>query len=178
VLELIELLRSLAEGVDRIVLLLDESDHLIQQRHFQEALTILLQGCGKLHILLTTQQPMVGDLGRFKVVHHTVCPLEQKAAARLFLQRCRRPLRWDEISAASSPHGNVIMTKENESEVLTAVARHSTVASLGGNPKLIVEQASQVTPSLRTLADLVPELVTPDLSIANKSEHKEEGHVT
>jgi hypothetical protein len=103
---------------------------------------------------------MVGDLGRFKVVHHMVKPLEPGAAARLFLQRCRRPLRWDEIAAPSTLHaGSVIMTKENEADVLTAVARHSAVSSLGGNPKLIVEQGSRVGPSLRTLADLVPEMV-------------------
>lgn len=181
VLELIEVLRTFGEGVDRLVLLLDESDHLIQQRHFQEALTILLQGCGKLHVLLTTQQPMVGDLGRFKVVHQMVKPLEPQAAARLFLQRCRRPLRWDELAAPSAARaGNVIITKENEAEVISAVARHSSVSSLAGNPKLIVEQASRVGPSLRTLADLVPEMVIADKIQAHPENclGEEEGHIT
>jgi hypothetical protein len=158
---------SRASGV-RILLLLDECDHLIQQRHFQDAIADVLRRCASYSVVLSTQQPMVETGGGwFKVVHQPVGGLAPKDAARLFLRRAHRPLYWDELqeSTACGSSGNssaapggvrksVVMTRENESEVLAMVAAHPVVAAQQGNPRRLIELASQVRSSLAKLSDL------------------------
>lgn len=84
----------------RILLILDECDHLIQQEHFQEAVADLLRRCPAYRVLLSTQQPMhmvSSSLGQFKVVHHALQKLTDQDGARLFLRRAGRPIRWEEL---------------------------------------------------------------------------------
>jgi len=181
----------------RILLLLDECDHLIQQRHFQDALADVLRRCASYSVVLSTQQQMVETGGGwFKVVHQPVAGLAPKDAARLFLRRAHRPLYWDELlpstivdgaesqaaeesasSAASASSGTpraaassaapaasqaarsaVVMTRENEAEVLARVAGHPVVAAQKGNPRGLIELASQVRTSLSSLSELLERL--------------------
>lgn len=160
----------------RILLLLDECDHLIQQPHFQDTLGEVLRHCASYRVVLSTQQPMVGTAGGwFKVVHHELDGVSPKDAARLFLRRTHRPIRWDEIkpcgsdgdgkydetapAASASVEGAsrsdpVRLTKENEADVLALVAAHPKIAAQRGNPRRLIELASRVVPSLRSLEDL------------------------
>jgi len=50
----------------------------------------------------------------------------------------------------------VNLTGANESEVLSLVADHPAVAARRGNPRQLIELASRVDPSLKTLRDLAP----------------------
>jgi len=77
----------------RILLILDECDHLIQQRHFQDAIAEVLRRCASYSIVLSTQQPMVETGGGwFKVVHQQVAkPLRLHAG---YAQRLRESLEW------------------------------------------------------------------------------------
>jgi len=148
----------------RILLVLDECDHLIQQKHFQIAIASVLRRCPSYRILLSTQQRMVGVAGgQFKVVQHELQGLAPKDAARLFLRRAQRPLRWGELQVVPSSgktcgprdvSAPVALTRENESEVLELVARHPAVAAQRGNPRLLIELASKVSPSLESLSEL------------------------
>lgn len=158
----------------RILLLLDECDHLIQQQHFQDALAEVLRHCASYRVVLSTQQPMVGTAGGcFKVVHHELGGMSPKDAARLFLRRAQRPIRWDEIvvdggsdgggggdaaapAAATAGGETVKLTKENEANVLELIATHPSIAAQRGNPRRLIELASRVVPSLTSLADLIP----------------------
>merc|ERR1719414_2608223 len=83
---------------NQILILLDECDHLIQQKHFQDAIADLLQHCASFRFVVSTHQRMVGTAGgRFKVVHHALHGLDATDAARLFLRRAHRPLLWHEL---------------------------------------------------------------------------------
>lgn len=164
----------------QVLLLLDECDHLIQQQHFQDAVADILQRCAAYRIVLSTHQPMVGTAGgRFKVVHQPIAGLASEDTARLFLRRVQRPLRWEELMdplrilpegadthvttqsamakvGAQDPRRPVIMAKANELEVLRLVASHPCVAAHFGNPRRLIELASRVGPTLKSLAELAP----------------------
>mmetsp|Transcript_84640 Transcript_84640/g.273566 ORF Transcript_84640/g.273566 Transcript_84640/m.273566 type:complete len:1413 (-) Transcript_84640:163-4401(-) len=165
---------------DRILLLLDECDHLIQQQYFQDAIADLLQSCSAYRIVLSTHQRMVGTAGgRFKVIHHALDRLGRRDAARLVMRRAQRPLRWEEllppdvvssgghdqaqavVQAAMAAVGatqfssKVVLTRANEAEVFDAVGSHPIVAELCGNPRRLIELASKVNPGLASLWDLV-----------------------
>lgn len=169
---------SATPGV-KILLLLDECDHLIQQRHFQDAIAEVLKQCAAYRVVLSTQQQMVQTGGGwFKVVHKQVAGLSPKDAARFFLRRSDRPLYWDELPAISNESNMAVdagtmescadgvtpktptqrqqvkMTRENEAEVLARVAAHPVVAAQQGNPRRLLEIASQVRDSLEKLSDL------------------------
>lgn len=157
----------------RNLLILDECDHLIQQAHFQDAIAEVLHRCPSYHVLLSTHQRMVGTAGgRFKVVHHALEGLASRDAARLFLRRVQRPLRWgdftsEELAAepgpsdAPDPNSSICMTKENENQVLQLVISNKLVAACRGNPRQLIELASRVGPSLPCFTDLEPQLSSP-----------------
>jgi len=161
----------------RVLLLVDDCDHVIQQQHFQDAIADLLSSCASCRIVLCTHQRMVGTAGgRFKVVHHALQGLCPADAAQLVLRRAHRPLRWDEISAgeaagvaatsaltsamtavgARSMAGPVVVTRMNEAAVFGLVGSHPAVAAQCGNPRRLIELASRVAPDLRSLADVLP----------------------
>eukprot|EP00929_Paragymnodinium_shiwhaense_P097930 TRINITY_DN59497_c0_g1_i1.p1 TRINITY_DN59497_c0_g1~~TRINITY_DN59497_c0_g1_i1.p1 ORF type:complete len:1530 (-),score=326.76 TRINITY_DN59497_c0_g1_i1:114-4703(-) len=182
-----------ANAGSQVLLLLDECDHLIQQQNFQLALADILQQCAQCRVVLSTQQPMVGTAGgHFKVVHHALNGLAAPDAARLFLRRAHRPLRWAELivpnglgsdnaaavsaamqlgqpagsgataaaAPASSLQSQVGMNKANEAAVLALVAQHPVIAAKRGNPRGLIELASQLAPALGSLADLGKEVLT------------------
>lgn len=156
----------------QVLLLLDECDHLIQQQHFQEAVADVLQRCPTYRVVLSTHQAMVGTAGgQFKVVHQPIAGLTPEDAARLFLRRAQRPLRWEELSAdpgaalplqamakvgARDPGAHVVMAAANEAEILRLVAGHPSVAAQGGNPRRLIELASRLDPALPSLWALAP----------------------
>jgi len=162
--------REWPAAAGRLLLVLDDCDHLIQQPYFQEAIAEVLKRCPPYRVLLTTHQPVAGAAGgQFKVVHHELRGLAPKDAARLFLRRCQRPLHWGELVApgamspgaaaeALDPRAPVALTAANEIEVLALVAKQSSVAAQRGNPRGLIELASRVGPSLASLADLAPEV--------------------
>merc|ERR1712007_57856 len=137
-----------------ILLILDECDHLIQQRHFQDFLAEILQLYPQCRILMSTQQPMVGLAGgQFKVVHHALKGLAPTDAVQLFLRRIHRPLFWrDLIGPAKQPitvAGGVhslespfVLTKETTAEVIDFVSTHAGVSALRGNPRNIITLAN------------------------------------
>mmetsp|Transcript_117641 Transcript_117641/g.183796 ORF Transcript_117641/g.183796 Transcript_117641/m.183796 type:complete len:310 (-) Transcript_117641:13-942(-) len=159
----------------RILLLLDECDHLIQQRHFQDAIAEVLRKCAAYSLVLSTQQQMVETGGGwFKVVHKQVAGLSPKYAAQLLLRRSHRPLYWDEIpknidssneveddlanpnckDTTPSMRQQVVKTRENELEILGRIAAHPVIAAQQGNPRRLIEIASQLRDSLENLSDL------------------------
>jgi hypothetical protein len=161
----------------RILLLLDECDHLIQQKHFQDAVAELLQQCSGYGVVLSTQQRMVGTAGgQFKVIHHPIHGLPPVDAARLFLRRAQRPLRWGELTPAmqsgtlppgvatsfhsQDPTQPVVLNAVTEATVLRLVAAHPTVAAQRGNPRRLIELASRLGPSTR-FEELVPPQESP-----------------
>lgn len=164
----------------RILLLLDECDHLIQQKHFQDAVAELLQHCPGFAVVLSTQQRMVGTAGgQFKVVHHPIHGLPPVDAARLFLRRAQRPLRWGELLPAvqsgtlppgvatsfqrQDPSQPVVLNAATEAIVLSLVAGHPMVAAQRGNPRRLIELASRLGPST-SFEELVPPQEAPPMA--------------
>merc|ERR1719253_2287739 len=146
------------------LLILDNCDRLVQQQYFQEAIADILRRCPGYRVLLGTQRPlgMVGPSWyQFKAVHHHVEGLASPDAARLFLRRTHRALRWEEISPpeesaslGTDPGAQVIMTSGNEAAVLDLVAKHPAVAAQRGNPRALIELANNVNCSLASLQSL------------------------
>mmetsp|Transcript_81758 Transcript_81758/g.157920 ORF Transcript_81758/g.157920 Transcript_81758/m.157920 type:complete len:911 (-) Transcript_81758:48-2780(-) len=162
----------------RILLLLDECDHLIQQKHFQDAVAELLQQCSGYVVVLSTQQRMVGTAGgQFKLVHHPIHGLPRIDAARLFLRRTQRPLLWGELLPAiqtgtlppdtatffhsQHPTQPVVLNAATEATVLSLVAAHPSVAAQGGNPRRLIELASHLGPSSSFEEFVPPQDVCP-----------------
>mmetsp|Transcript_63730 Transcript_63730/g.137035 ORF Transcript_63730/g.137035 Transcript_63730/m.137035 type:complete len:1283 (+) Transcript_63730:98-3946(+) len=165
--------REWPTATGRILFILDDCDHLIQQAHFQDAVENLLHRCAVCSVILSTQQRMVRAAGgQFKVVQHELRGLAPRDAARLFLRRAQRPLRWGELLSYAGgsnqkldPQDPVVMTKENEGAVLDIVASLPCMAALRGNPRRIIELAGNVGPSLLSLSHLVsPPLRQPPLA--------------
>mmetsp|Transcript_35974 Transcript_35974/g.84282 ORF Transcript_35974/g.84282 Transcript_35974/m.84282 type:complete len:1447 (-) Transcript_35974:135-4475(-) len=166
--------RDWAMPTGRILLILDECDHLIQSPHFQEKIDDILRRCSACRIVLSTHQRMVVTAGGwFKVVHQQLQGLDKRDQARLFLRRAHRPLQWSELivphddsgavealaaSCGASLDGNVMMSKENEAELLNLIASHPAVAAQRGNPRCLIELANQVSDSLpvKRLSELIP----------------------
>lgn len=151
----------------RILLLVDECDHLIQQQYFQQAVADVLRRCSSYRIVLSTQQRMVGTAGGcFKVVHQELHGLASRDAARLFLHRAHRPLRWDELlppgtAATKGKQGPVRLSKENEQETLSLLGGHPCIVMQRGNPRKIIELACKLSPSLPNLWKLAPPQAIP-----------------
>lgn len=148
----------------RILLLLDEADHLIQQQHFQDAVADVLQRCSAFRIVLSTHQPMVGTAGgQFKVVHHALQGLSTRDSARLFLRRAPRPLRWGELDISKAgqelgqlvglPESPVVLSKATEGQILELISMQSSIASARCNPRRLIELASRLGTSLKLLEE-------------------------
>jgi len=136
-----------------ILLIFDECDHLIQQRHFQDSIAEILRLCPKCRVLMSTQQPMVSSAGQFKVVHHPLNGIAFPDAVRLFLRRMHRPLYWGDLTEPTngpvaavgvvhSLDSPIVTTKDNEAEVMHLVYRCAGVAAQRGNPQKIIALAS------------------------------------
>jgi len=147
----------------RILLLLDEVDHIVQQQHFQDAVANVLQRWPSLSVVLSTHQSMVGTAGgHFKVVHHKLQGLQKRDAARLFLRRSPRPLHWGELIEApaasrcsaqlGSPSELVVLTKANEGRVLDLLASQQCLAAQQGNPRRLIALASRLEDSLQKVS--------------------------
>lgn len=146
------------------LLILDNCDRLVQQQYFQEAIADILRRCPGYRVLLSTQRPlgMVGPAWyQFKAVHHHVEGLASPDAARLFLRRTHRALRWEELSSpeeaasvGTDPGAQVIMTSGNEAAILELVAKHPAVAAQRGNPRALIELANNVNCSLASLQSI------------------------
>lgn len=162
------------------LLILHNSDHLVQQQSFQEAIAEVLRRCPGYRIVLSTQRP-VGMVGaswcQFKVVQHVMQGLTRNDAARLFLRRTHRAIRWEELLQAEEARpqgidgqGQVTLTKQNEAEVLRLVSQIPAVAAQQGNPRALAELANKVNSSLANLQSLQPDsLVVPASSAASST---------
>lgn len=153
-----------AAGEGGALIILHDCDHLVQQQFFQETIADILRRCPGYRILLSTQRSvaMVGSSWcQFKAVHHAVEGLMPTDAARLFLRRTHRAIRWEEllpakvvIESGRQPRGQVVLTQQSEAEVLRLVAEHPAVAAQHGNPRALIELAGKVDVALASLGDL------------------------
>lgn len=152
--ELVELDRRDWPHGGKLLLILDECDHIIQQPHFQDFIGELLSRTpSSCSMLLSTQQRVVGIAGgRFKLVHCELQRLPERESALLFLKRAHRPLRWEEVEQAGERRGPA----KSSDELYRLVAAHPAVVAQGGNPRRIIELASKVDYSLGDLAELCP----------------------
>jgi len=120
----------------RILLILDECDHLIQQEHFQEAISDLLRRCPAYRMLISTQQPMhmvSSSLGQFKVVHHALEKLNEQDSARLFLRRAGRPIRWEELVTSPAERVNISGVAVPALEQAASVSRGGAACNVPGS---------------------------------------------
>jgi len=152
----------------QILLILDECDHVAHHPAFQDTLVSILRNCDNFRVLLSTRQFPRPFCGQFKVAHYELKGLHPVWAARLFLRRGHRRIRWGEILPVSMRQGldaeaQVELTTQNEKEVLTWVARHPVVAGTMGSPKDLIALADRVTDSLPSISDLAasPPVVAP-----------------
>jgi len=141
-----------ASAATRLLLMLDECDHLAQQQHFQVALCAILRSCPECKVILSSHQRLVGaTLSHFKVVHHELHGLDPIATARLFLRRAHRLVRMEEIAQTEEKDQ---MISVSNTKHLKLLARHPAIDRLAGNPRRIIAIASLVGPSLRSLSCL------------------------
>jgi len=144
-----------ASAATRLLLILDECDHLAQQRHFQDALCAILRNCPECKVLLSSHQRLVGaPLSHFKVIHHELEGLDQLASAKLFLRRAHRLVRMSEVVSNASVEEKEQSISVSNAKHLKLLARHPAVDRLAGNPRRIIATASLVGPSLRSLSSL------------------------
>lgn len=160
--------------------IIHDCNRLVQQQGFQEAIAEILRRCPGYRVLLSTERPVVmvgSSCCQFKAVHHVMEGLPSADAARLFLRRTHRPIRWEElvppeeaVGEGMDPRAPVILTKQNEADVLRLVARYPAVAAQRGNPRALVELAHRVHGSLAKLQDLRSDsLVVPASSGGNSA---------
>jgi len=140
----------------RVLLLLDECDHLLQQPHFQEAVSELLRSCPECKVLLSSQQRMVGSgSGHFKVIHHELHGLDDVSVAKLCLRRAHRPVHRREVTETSGDEeASQKPIRISSPTDLSLLSQHPAVTRLAGNPRRIIELASMIGPSLSSLSDL------------------------
>jgi len=136
-----------------MLLIFDECDRLIQESHFQASIAQILRQCPKCRVLLSTQQPMVSSAGQFKVAHHPLKGIAFPDSVKLFLRRLHRPLHWSDLNepgngqvmvagVVPSLESPIVITKDNEAQVMHLVHRRAGVAAQGGNPQKIIALAS------------------------------------
>jgi len=168
--EVLELAAS--DVVGQVLFIIDQCDVVIRRPEFQDAIARILDNNFDCRILLSAREPVEMTSvagGRFKVVQQRLVGLAPMDAARLFLARVRRPLRWEELSDAEDKCGAIgaltaaakkrspdKVVASAEPEVLARVAEHPLVVAQNGNPRLLIWLADQVGPSLEHLADLAP----------------------
>jgi len=137
-----------------LLLLLDGCDELVQLQDFQEALAHFLRSCPGLRVLIAARPRMTGAAGgHFKVVHHSLEGIAPLEAARLFLRRAHRPIRWSELRQEAPP-GNVALNRDNEVEVLNLIASLPAVKATQFCPGALIELANKVGPQLSHMKEL------------------------
>lgn len=168
--------RGWAAAGGQVLLVLDDCDELLDEPLFEVAVSRLLQGCGACRVLLCAHEgsaAMGVAGGRFKLVPHQVSGLAPRDAARLFLARARRPLRWGELPAApwaagavsASAGGHaalpsedsealVMLSRANEAVVLQRVSALPCVVEARGHPRGLLELAGRMGVSLQTASEL------------------------
>mmetsp|Transcript_32717 Transcript_32717/g.76403 ORF Transcript_32717/g.76403 Transcript_32717/m.76403 type:complete len:850 (+) Transcript_32717:38-2587(+) len=128
-------------------------------------LSEILRHCPNLRIVVSSQYRLLGPgCSQFKVVHYELEGLKPADAARLFLRRAQRPLRWKEVLAGTDAErvlpsvtddAHVVLNKDSEKEVLELIASHPAVARLKGAPQALIELACHT--GHRTLIDVAAE---------------------
>jgi len=128
-------------------------------------LSEILRHCPNLRIVVSSQYRLLGSgCSQFKVVHYELEGLKPADAARLFLRRAQRPLRWKEVLAGTDAErelssvtddAHVVLNKDSEKEVLELIASHPAVARLKGAPQALIELACHM--GHRTLIDFAAE---------------------
>mmetsp|Transcript_45432 Transcript_45432/g.106164 ORF Transcript_45432/g.106164 Transcript_45432/m.106164 type:complete len:881 (-) Transcript_45432:222-2864(-) len=153
------------------ILLLIHGCSSLLERQPDETLSIvfsILQQC-PVRIVLSSKYRVLGPgCGQFKVVHYELGGLKPADAARLFLRRTQRPLKWKEVLAgtdasiperaqSSAAHADapVVLQKDSEKEVLELIASHPALARLKGAPQALVQLACQM--GHKTLTDFLAE---------------------
>jgi len=156
-------------GGGGILLLLHSCDAVLETHgeQVQGAICELLRRCLPLRVLLSSRSWLPGPgCGQFKVVHQELRGLGAVDAARLFLRRAQRPLKWREIltgdsnrttnlpfAAAVDMDARVVLEKDTEQQVLSLLAARPALAELKGSPGAIIELATRLG-SVSDLSDL------------------------
>jgi hypothetical protein len=156
---------------ERVLLYLDEADHLAQQAHFQDALEALLKDCQNLSVLMSSHQPIHGICASeggaedaasrfqaYKVVHKQIGGLSCEDAGKLFLRRLSRAIRWCDLGYAGE-HGIIRLpgggnrvgpssgSSEDQDAVYRRVGASPRVSRLNGVPRRIIDLAMRFEPA-------------------------------
>lgn len=146
-----------------VLLMVHGCDQLLERQpvEMQNAISVLLRHC-PVRLVLSSRSRMPGPgCGQFKVIQYELAGLQPTDAARLFLRRAQRPLRWKEVLSCKNhlaipkvedENAPVVLQKETEKEVLQMIASHPALARLKGAPLALIELASDM--GHLTLTDL------------------------
>lgn len=145
-----------------VLLMVHGCDQLLERQpvEMQNAISALLRHC-PVRLVLSSRSRMGPGCGQFKVVQYELAGLQPTDAARLFLRRAQRPLRWKEVLSCKNQlavpkvedeNAPVVLQKETEKEVLQMIASHPALARLKGAPLALIELASDM--GHLTLTDL------------------------
>jgi len=151
-------LQQLSEK-QKMLVLLDECDHLIQQEHFQDGLECLLKDCPNVSFLISTHQPIYYGSPHqqcennlqtaFKNVHVTVKRLSVEDTGKLFLRRLQRVITWSDLGYAITDQSevlkdDVVRLGQNPNEtamIYRKVGQAPRLQSADGIPRKIIELA-------------------------------------
>jgi hypothetical protein len=151
-------------GGSKVLLYIDEADHLIQQSSFQDALQRLLKDCPHLSMLVSTHQgisaatnsiiggPVYGPYEAvpnqdactagnqsFKSVHVPIRRLSDIDAGRLFLRRIGRVITWKELGyTGAGSAAAVSLTGSSAEATYRRVGISPMVRDLKGHPRGII----------------------------------------
>lgn len=133
-------LQRLSEN-EKMLVVLDECDHVIQQDYFQDGLQCLLKDCPNISFLINTHQPVMGRLQGFKNVHVTLKALSDEDSGKLFLRRLSQLITWRHLGYADDRE---IRLSGDVTMIYRRVGRSPFLQPLGGHPRLIIEAAMEL----------------------------------
>jgi len=99
---LYEVRRKWPAAIGKVLLLLDSCDDYARHHHFQANVAAICEKCFFVNVVLGCHRPVVDTLnGKFKFTDYAIKGLAPDAASKLFLNRLRRPLIWEELPASA-----------------------------------------------------------------------------
>lgn len=152
---------------ERMLVLLDECDHLVQQEHFQEALQCLLKDCPNISFLLSTHQPIYSGSNEgsgssnpgsargsgsshqkflkfqaYKNVHVVIKKLPDEEAGKLFLRRLSKLITWSQLGYEGDDRN--VRLQGDLNHVYRRVGKSPFMQKLEGHPRRVIEAAMRM----------------------------------